>query len=61
MRWVAEYERAWREGNVSAVAHLFTENAGYRVSPMVKLDVLVAGDPVDALCMIVHKDFAYER
>jgi len=35
--------------------------AGYRVSPMVKLDVLVAGDPVDALCMIVHKDVAYER
>jgi GTP-binding protein LepA len=35
--------------------------AGYRVSPMAKLDVLVAGDPVDALSMIVHKEFAYER
>jgi len=35
--------------------------AGFRVSPMVKLDVLVAGDPVDALTIIVHKDFAYER
>jgi GTP-binding protein LepA len=35
--------------------------AGYRVSPMVKLDVLVAGDPVDALSIIIHKEHAYER
>jgi GTP-binding protein LepA len=35
--------------------------AGYRVSPMVKLDVLVAGDPIDALSIIVHKEFAHER
>jgi len=35
--------------------------AGWWESPMVKLDILVAGDPVDALSLIVHREAAYER
>jgi GTP-binding protein LepA len=42
-------------------ASLDYEVTGYWVSPLVKLDVLVNGDPVDALSLIVHKDTAYQR
>ena len=34
---------------------------GYWPSPLVKLDILVNGDPVDALSIIVHRDTAYDR
>ena len=42
-------------------ASLDYELAGYRTSDLVKLDILLAGKPVDALSFIVHKDKAYDR
>ena len=42
-------------------ASLDYQLAGEWESPMVKLDVLVSGEPVDALSIIVHHDHAYER
>lgn len=37
------------------------ELIGYEASNLVKLDVLINGDSVDALSLIVHKDKAYQR
>jgi len=42
-------------------ASLDYQFTGYWTSPLVKLDVLVNGDPVDALSLIVHKETAYAR
>jgi GTP-binding protein LepA len=42
-------------------ASLDYQLAGEWESPMVKLDILIAGEPVDALSIIVHKEHAYER
>ncbi|HMB71880.1 MAG TPA: translation elongation factor 4 [bacterium] len=36
------------------------EYAGYLAAPVQKLDILLNGDPVDALSIIVHRDKAYE-
>ena len=37
------------------------EIIGYKASNLVKMDILLNGDVVDALSVIVHKDFAYQR
>jgi GTP-binding protein LepA len=34
---------------------------GFRQGSLVRVDILVGGDPVDALSLIVHREFAYDR
>src|SRR5213082_2835596 len=34
---------------------------GFRPGKLVRVDILVGGEPVDALSLILHRDFAYER
>ena len=35
--------------------------AGFKPGELVRVDVLVGGEPVDALSLIIHRDFAYDR
>jgi GTP-binding protein LepA len=42
-------------------ASLDYQLAGYQESDLVKLDVLIAGEPVDALTLVCHRDQSYER
>jgi hypothetical protein len=39
MRWVADYERTWRDGDLAGVERLFTEDAHYRPSPYADSEV----------------------
>ncbi|HEV2149399.1 MAG TPA: translation elongation factor 4 [Longimicrobiaceae bacterium] len=41
-------------------ASLDYEMADYRANPLVKLDMMINGDPVDAFSVIIHRDKAYE-
>lgn len=49
------------KSNTKGYASLDYDYDGYRPSDMVKLDILLAGDPIDALSFIVHRDKAYDR
>ena len=42
-------------------ASLDYELAGYKEGKLVKMDILVNGDKIDALSLITHKDFAYKK
>ena len=42
-------------------ASLDYDIVGFRPGNLVRVDVLIAGDPVDALSLIVHRDAAYAR
>ncbi|MFD1672859.1 translation elongation factor 4 [Agrilactobacillus yilanensis] len=49
------------KSNTKGYASLDYDIDGYRASDLVKMDILISGEAVDALSTIVHKDFAQER